>query len=113
MDPVLEDCAVLDQVQPPPGTLALCPQLWCGQPDRRHQIPERQLRQDPRIVVVFDRFAQAFEVGADQLGEGDQQGQVEGGKVHQPFGKMVERAVGEAGEIRDRLVCELRDVSAG
>jgi hypothetical protein len=26
---------------------------------------------------------------------------------------MVERAVGEAGEIRDRLVCELREVSAG
>ena len=26
---------------------------------------------------------------------------------------MVERAVGEAGEIRDRLACELGDVSAG
>ncbi len=36
-------------------------------------------------VVVFDRFAQAFEVGADQLGEGDQQGQVERGQVHQTF----------------------------
>jgi hypothetical protein len=26
---------------------------------------------------------------------------------------MVERAVGEPGEIRDRLACELGDVSAG
>ena len=26
---------------------------------------------------------------------------------------MVERAVGEAGEIGDRLVCELREVGAG
>ena len=52
MNPVLEDRAVLDQVQPPPGTLALCPQPWCGQPDRRHQIPERQLRQDPRADLV-------------------------------------------------------------
>jgi hypothetical protein len=26
---------------------------------------------------------------------------------------MIERAVGDAGEIGDRLVCELRDVSAG
>ena len=47
----------------------------------------------PVGVVVFDRFAEAFEVGADQLGEGDQQGQVERGEVHERFGEVLERAV--------------------
>ena len=49
MDAVLEDRAVLDQVQPPPRALALGAQLRRGWPDRRHQIPERQLRQDPGV----------------------------------------------------------------
>ena len=47
--PVLQRRAVLDQVQPPTGDLPLAAQLERGQPDRRHQIPERQLGQHPRI----------------------------------------------------------------
>ena len=62
---------------------------------------------------MFDRFAEAFEVGADQLGEGDQQREVERGEVDQAFPEMVERAVGEAGEVGDRLVGERGDVRAG
>ena len=52
VDPVLQRRAVLDQVQPPPRTLALGAQLRRGQPDRRHQIAERQLRQHPRVDLV-------------------------------------------------------------
>ena len=37
----------------------------------------------PVRVVVFDRFAEPLEVGADQLGQRDQQGEVEGGEVEQ------------------------------
>ena len=50
--PVLQRRAVLDQMQPPAGDLPLAPQLERGQPDRRHQIPERQLGQHPRVDLV-------------------------------------------------------------
>jgi hypothetical protein len=35
------------------------------------------------------------------------------GRVDQAFCEIVERVVGEAGEVRNRLACELGDVSAG
>ncbi len=43
---------MLDQMQPPPRTLPLLAQLGRRQPDRRHQIPERQLREHARINLV-------------------------------------------------------------
>jgi hypothetical protein len=43
---------MLDQMQPPPRALPLSPQLRDGQPDRRHQIAKRQLREHPRIDLV-------------------------------------------------------------
>jgi hypothetical protein len=46
---VLEDRAVLDQVQPPPGTLTLLAELGRRQPDCRYQIAERQLREHARV----------------------------------------------------------------
>ena len=61
----------------------------------------------PVGVVVLDRFAEALQVGADQLGERDQQREVEGGEVEQALPEVVERAVGEAGEVVDRLAGEL------
>jgi hypothetical protein len=67
----------------------------------------------PVGVVVFDCFAESLEVGADELGERDQQREVEAGEVHEFFPEMVERVVGEAGEVGDRLSGELGDVSAG
>lgn len=66
----------------------------------------------PVRVVVFDRFAEALEVGPDQLGERDQQREIERGKIEQPVPEMVERAVREAVELLDRLVKELGDVRA-
>jgi hypothetical protein len=54
-----------------------------------------------------------LEVGADQLGKRDQQREVDRRKVHELFPEMVERAVGERGEVGYRLACELGDVSAG
>jgi hypothetical protein len=62
---------------------------------------------------VLDRFAEALEVGADQLGERDEQGVVDAGEVAEPFPELVERAVGEAGEVGDRLAGQPGDVSAG
>lgn len=38
----------------------------------------------PVRVVVLDRFAQALQVGVDQLGQRDQQREIKRGKVHQP-----------------------------
>jgi len=67
----------------------------------------------PLGIVVFDRFAQSLEVGADQLRECDQQREIEGGEIHQFVGEVVQRAVGEAVELVDRLVDELGDVRAG
>jgi hypothetical protein len=52
VDPVLQDRAVLDQMQPPPRDLALGSQLRGRQPDRRHQITERQLGQHPAVDLV-------------------------------------------------------------
>ena len=62
---------------------------------------------------MFDRFAEALEVGADQLGERDQQRVVDAGEVHEPVPELVERAVRERGEVGDRLPGELGGVSAG
>ena len=52
VDSVLEDRAVLDQVQPPPGALPLGAQLRRRQPDRRHEIPEGELREHARVDLV-------------------------------------------------------------
>jgi hypothetical protein len=54
-----------------------------------------------------------LEVGSDQLGELDQQRVVHGGHVDELFPEVVEHAVGESGEVRDRLACERCDVRAG
>ena len=43
---------MLDEVQPPPRALPLGAQLRRGQPDRRHEIAKRQLRQHPRVNLV-------------------------------------------------------------
>ena len=50
--PVLQRRAMLDQMQPPARDLPLAPQLERRQPDRRHQVPERQLGQHPRVDLV-------------------------------------------------------------
>ena len=86
-----------------------CPLLWgVDLPgDGGERVPA------PVGVVVFDRFAEALEIGADQLGERDQQRVVDAGEVHEPFPEMVERAVRETGEVGDGLLGELGDVSAG
>jgi hypothetical protein len=47
----------------------------------------------PVGVVVFDRFAEALEVGTAQLGERDQQRVGDAGEVNERFPEMVERAV--------------------
>lgn len=67
----------------------------------------------PVGVVVLDRFAEALEVGADQLRERDEQRVVDGRNVHELVPEVVKRAVGEAGEIACGLAGELGDVSAG
>jgi hypothetical protein len=58
-----------------------CPLLWGVDllVDGGERVPA------PVGVVVFDRFAQALEVGADQLGEGDEEGEVDRGQVDQAF----------------------------
>ena len=68
--PVLEDRAVLDQVQPPPRALTLLAELGRRQPDRRHQIPERQLRQHARVDPVG--LARQRRQPLDPLRVGDQ-----------------------------------------
>ena len=68
--PVLEDRAVLDQVQPPPRALTLLAELGRRQPDRRHQIPERQLRQHARVDLVG--LARQRRQPLDPLRVGDQ-----------------------------------------
>ena len=68
--PVLEDRAVLDQVQPPPRALTLLAELRCRQPDRRHQIAERQLRQHPGVDLVG--LARQRRQPLDPLRVGDQ-----------------------------------------
>jgi hypothetical protein len=86
-----------------------CPLLWgvdlLG--DGGERVPA------PVGIVAFDRFAEALEVGADQLGERDQQRVVDAGKVHEVVPEMVEGAVGQAGEVGERLASELGDVGAG
>ena len=56
---------------------------------------------------------QALEVGADQPWELDQQREIDRGEIHQLVGEVVERAVGEAVELVDRLMGELGDMRAG
>ena len=68
--PVLQRRAVLDQMQPPAGDLPLAAQLDRGQPDRRHQVPERQLGQHPRVDLV--RLARQRRQPLDLLRVGDQ-----------------------------------------
>jgi hypothetical protein len=70
VDAVLEDRAVLDQMQPPPRALTLLAELGRRQPDRRHQIAERQLRQHPRVDPVG--LARQRRQALDPLRVGDQ-----------------------------------------
>lgn len=86
-----------------------CPLLWGVDllVDGGERVPA------PVRVVVLDRFTQALEVGADQLGERDQQRVVHARQVHEPFPEMVQRGVGEAGEVGGCLSGELCDVDAG
>ena len=44
--------AMPDQMQPIAGQLALASDARVGQPDRRHQVPPRQLGQHPRVDLV-------------------------------------------------------------
>ena len=62
---------------------------------------------------MFDCFAQALEVRADQSWECDQQREIDGGEIHELVGEVVQRAVGEPVELVDRLVGELGDMRAG
>jgi len=57
----------------------------------------------PVGVVVFDRFAEAFQVGADQFGEGDEQRQAVAGRSIRPSERWSSARVGEAGEDRGSL----------
>ena len=68
--PVLQRRAMFDQMQPPPRDLPLAPQLERGQPDRRHQIPERQLGQN--AGVDFVGLARQRRQPLDLLRVGDQ-----------------------------------------
>ena len=67
----------------------------------------------PVGVVMLDCFTEALKVGTDQLGECDQQRVVDVGEIDEAVPEVVERAVGESGEVGDRLSGELGDVSAG
>ena len=67
----------------------------------------------PVGVVVLDRFAEAFEIGADQPWQLDQEREVDRGEIQQAFGEVVEFVVGEAVELVDGLVEELGEVRAG
>src|SRR5918994_4254473 len=53
VNPVLQRRAVLDQVQPPPGPLAISTHRRRGQPDRRDEITPRELGQNPSVDSVF------------------------------------------------------------
>ena len=61
---------MLDQVQPPAGALSLGAELGRWQPDRRHQIAERELRQHPRVDLVG--LARQRRQALDPLRVGDQ-----------------------------------------
>src|SRR4051812_31674439 len=52
MDAVLERAALADQKQPPARSFALLALREARQPDRRHQLPVRELGQHPRIDLV-------------------------------------------------------------
>ena len=67
----------------------------------------------PVGIVVLDCFTEALKVGTDQLGERDQQRVVDAGEIDEAVPEVVERVVGEPGEVGDRLSGELGDVSAG
>ena len=70
MHPVLQRRAVLDEMQAPPGDLPLAAQLQRGQPDHRHQVPERQLGQNAGVDLVG--LARQRREPLDLLGVGDQ-----------------------------------------
>ena len=52
VDPVLQLHPMMDQMQPEPGPFPLGSHRRVGQPDRRHQIPARQLGQHPGVDPV-------------------------------------------------------------
>jgi hypothetical protein len=49
---LLQARAVADEMEAPAGTLALGAHERVGQPDRRHQVPTRQLGQHPGVDPV-------------------------------------------------------------
>jgi hypothetical protein len=86
------------------GALLGSVDLFVGGPQR---VPT------PLGIIVFDCFAQALEVGADEPRECDQQRDIDGGEIHELVGQVVQRAVGEAIELVDRLAGEVGEVRAG
>ena len=64
----------------------------------------------PVGVIVGDGLAEALKVGADELGECDEQREVGGGEVDEAFPEVVQRWVGEAGEVGGGLLREQRGV---
>ena len=71
MDAVLERGAVMDQVQPEAGPLALGADARIGQPDGRHQLAPRQLGQDPGIDAVGLGHQWRQALGALRVGDVD------------------------------------------
>jgi len=69
VDPALERRLVLDQVQAKAGELALLSNPGVGQPDRRHQVPLAERRQDPGVDLVG--LAGQRRQALDLLGVGD------------------------------------------
>ena len=67
----------------------------------------------PVGVVVFDRFAQALEVGADQLRERDEQREVERGRSMSPSQRWSRAGSERPARSADCLAGERRDVRAG
>jgi hypothetical protein len=52
VNPVLQGDPVANQMEPPPRALPLTAMLWCGKPDRRHQVASAELGEHSRIDLV-------------------------------------------------------------
>jgi hypothetical protein len=69
VNPVLQRRAVPHQVQPPAGPLPLAAHRRIGQPDRRHQIPPRQLGQHPGVDLVGLAGQRRESLDLDRVGD--------------------------------------------
>jgi hypothetical protein len=85
------------------GSLLGCVDLFC---DGGESVPA------PVGVVPGDGLLQAFEVGADELGQGDQQREIDGGNVDELLPEVVKGPVGETVEVAGGLAGEQCDMSA-